>query len=348
MSFCAWLKGGFLIALKDKIQECQTVIRHHPFWGEIYEAIDGTFGDFVRDHGLIYAAAVAFYTLLSLIPLLVLFASAAGFALIIYGDGSTQALEEILSQVMVHLKKIMPFIGPGFEEDLKQLVHNRGGLGLFGFLTLLLSSSQMFRALEFSFVRIFENSGYEEARGQKRPTNIFVSKLIFAVFITSLIIGYITFRLCLNVLVPLADDLPFDLGAVVHLFVGDSSFATDFLSSLGVIFGFAIILKFFSYNRVKFRFSCVGGLVFYLAWQVTRIVYEYYLNQWTDLGALYGSFAVLMASVLWIFISSILVIMCGYFVRTLQRRWMHGTHWAGKPIPGQEAVASVASGKSDG
>jgi membrane protein len=321
-----------LSVIVERVKYYRNKIRHHFVLGEIYELIDGTLGDFVRDHGLIYAAAVSFYTLLSLVPLLVLVASAGGFALAFYGDGSQEALEQTLSQVMIHLRKIMPFLSPGFEDDLRQLVQNRGGLGMVGFLTMLLSSSQMFRALEFSFVRVFSRESYGATdQTRKLPTNIFLSKLIFAIFVTSLIVGYLLFRLMLNVLTPILDRLPFELGSVVHLFVGDSNFATDFLSAVGVIIGFAVILKFFSYNRVKTRFALLGGLVFYLSWQLTKVIYEYYLNQWTDLGALYGSFAVMMASVLWIFLSSVLVILCGYFVRTVERRWNYGSRWAGKP-----------------
>lgn len=320
--------------LKKTLRKYKLYIRHHKIFGEVYELINGTIGDYVRDHGLIYAAAVAFYTLLSIIPLLVLFASAAGFAVFLYGDGSEESVNTIVAEMLMHLKKIMPFIGPGLEEDIRGLIQNRQGLGAVGFVTLLLSSSQMFRALEFSFVRIFSRATYDEVSGRfRQPTNILLSKLIFAAFIVSLITGYITFRLGLSLVLPLTEHLPFELGQTIRTILGESSWTTDILSAISVILGFAVILKFFSYNKVKFRFSCAGGLVFYVAWQITRITYEYFLNEWTNLGALYGSFAIVMASVLWIFVSSVLVVMCGYFVRTIQRRWTYGSQWAGKPRP---------------
>ena len=48
-------------------------VRRHPVLGEIYELIDATVGDYARDHGPIYAGALAFYAILSLIPMAILF-----------------------------------------------------------------------------------------------------------------------------------------------------------------------------------------------------------------------------------------------------------------------------------
>ena len=130
-------------------------LREHRVLGEIYEIIDGTVADYVRDHGLIYAAAVSFYALLSLIPFVVLFASATGFLLASLGVGSEATSDEILANVVVQLRRGIPYIQPEFEDDLERIVKNRTGLGVAGFFGLLLASSQVFRALEFAFARIF-------------------------------------------------------------------------------------------------------------------------------------------------------------------------------------------------
>src|SRR5690349_19669565 len=109
-------------------------VRRHKVLGEVYELFDGSFGDFARDHGPRYAGALAFYAILSLIPLIILIASLSGFAL---AGNNEQAVDTSLNEVMIQIKKIIPYIEPRLEEDLRTIIKNRRSLGAVGFFALL-------------------------------------------------------------------------------------------------------------------------------------------------------------------------------------------------------------------
>src|SRR3954468_22950798 len=112
-------------------------VRRHRVLGEVYELLDGSLGDFARDHGPMYAGALAFYSILSLIPLLVLIASISGFAL---AGGGQEATDKALNDVMIEVRKFIPYIEPRLEENLRSIIAHRQGLGAIGFGALLLSS----------------------------------------------------------------------------------------------------------------------------------------------------------------------------------------------------------------
>ena len=59
----------------------------------------------MRDHGIMYAGAIAFFMLLSLIPLVVLFASLAGFLVgfLVQGD-SAQASQAFITQTVSYVQ----------------------------------------------------------------------------------------------------------------------------------------------------------------------------------------------------------------------------------------------------
>ena len=99
------------------------------------------------------------------------------------------------------------------------------------------------------------------------------------------------------------------------------------VTGVAVIVVFAVLMKLFTKQRVMFRFTFIGGIVFFVLWQGARFAYEIYIARFTDLASLYGGFATIMVIVLWVFYSSTLVIMVGEFVQTLQRRFLYGPKW---------------------
>jgi membrane protein len=299
----------------------------HPVLGEVVELIEGTFSGYVFGHGLMYAAAIAFYTLLSLIPLLVLFASAAGYAMHFFGGDAPEQMDALLEDVMRQLKRAIPYVDDGFEQDLRRLVDNRGGLGVFSLGALLFTASGMFRALEYSFAHVFADLEPTATASFKAPTprNVVLSKLLFGGLLLIVVVGFLAARFALSMVVALLEHLPAPL---VQLWVESplqrDNWGTLLVEAVLVVVGFAVVLKSFTSTRVRFRFALLGGALFYLLFEVAQRVYEFYLDRWSDLGALYGSFSAIMIAVLWIFYAALILLLCGYFVKTVQRRALSG------------------------
>lgn len=299
-------------------------IRRHRVLGEIYELLDGSVGDYARDHGPMYAGALAFYAILSLIPLIILFASASGFAI---AGGDDSAIDSSLRDVMVQLRKIIPYIEPRLEDDLRMVIKNRRSLGAVGFFVLLISASEVFRAVEFGLARIYARLDYEVPTDEKAsPRNYLKSKLWFGAFVTAAVMAFIAFRLFRGALFQVATVMKADW-LVRMLEDPSASFLGTVVTSIGVVIGFVVMLKVFVHHKVHTRYALIGGVLFSALFQAAHAIYDIYLERITNIGAMYGSFATLIIIVLWIYFSASLLLMCCHITKTIQRRVMHGPRW---------------------
>lgn len=327
-------------ALLDKLH---VRVRRHPVLGELYELIDATVGDYARDHGPMYAGALAFYAILSLIPLAIVFASVVGFVL----AGEAPQGDAAVTEVVLQLKKLVPYLDRAFEDDLRTILKNRGSVGLVGVVGVLLSASQVFRGLEFALARIFARSDHEGPTDEKaRPRSYVVSKLWFSAFVTALVLGYVLLRLLAGVLKHLTDDLP-----ALHDVVGDplasGTPAGKVATAVLMVLGFVVLLKVFTHQRVHTRFALLGGALFYGLFLLTHLVYDLYIDRFSNLGAMYGGFATLVIVVLWIYFSASLLLVCCHVVKYAQRRVVHGPRWpkdgGDTPLPEPEQPRQEAS-----
>jgi len=338
--------------LLRRLLEGNRWLREHWLLGEVYEFLDGTIGDYIRDHGLMYAAAVSFYALLSLIPLVVLFVSIGGYIFAFIGAGDAAQIDALITEVLDQVRRGIPYIGDDIESDLRGIVANRRGLGLAGLFALLLASSQVFRALEFAFARIFSKSAGDQRRVKKRhvviiPRNFFSSKLIFGAFIVAAMGIFLVLEIFLRFLAGYIHLLPTSLREVMFAEVGGASVFSHLLTANVVIAGFTVLLKMFSPHKVQAKFAAIGGVTFYVLWQIARGVYRVYIDRWTDLGALYGGFATLVEIVLWVFFSSTLLILCGELVQWVQARVLLGPKWRKGKRPGRRRSQVMGTRDTD-
>lgn len=314
--------------LELRVQVVVQRVRTHPIAGEVFEIIEGTLRDYVVGHGLMYSAAIAFFAILSLIPLIVLFASVAGYAFAWLGD-SPDEMDTLIGDVMLQLRRVVPYLNDSFESDLRRIIENRGGLGLFSLGALLFTASQVFRALEYALAHVFSEvtpvvDDGEVSRASHRPRNVVVSKLLFGGFVATVLVLFLAVRFLLSLLKAFLDLLPATIGDLFSRILDAGGWAALGAEAVVIVAGFALLLKWFAGRRVMLRFCFAGGLVFWSLWHAARLLYEYYLEQWSDLGALYGSFTTIMVAVIWIFYSATLVMVCSHFVKAVQRRVLKG------------------------
>jgi membrane protein len=301
-------------------------LRRHPVLGEIYEFIDGVFGDYARDHGPIYAGALAFYAILSLIPMVVLFASVSGYVLV--GNGAPD--DKNVDAVLTTMRRLVPYLGDTLRDDIKAIIENRQSLGLFGIFTLVLSAAQVFRGMEFALARTFARLDHEAPSDEKiAPRGYFKSKLVFGVFATVIVLASLAVRLLSGGLRALQQALglqeDFWGNAAV---IASGNVGTPIMTAIGIVIGFAAVVFTFASHSVKKRFALLGGLVFYVVFQAMHVGYDVYISRLTNLGAMYGSFAAIFVVVLWIYFCATSLLMCFHLVKVVQRRILFGPRFA--------------------
>lgn len=303
-------------------------VRRHPILGEIYEVVDGVFIDYGRDHGAMYAGALAFYAILSLVPLTVLLASVLGYVL---SSGAPADLEVALAEVIRQLKKVLPYLQPSLVDDLRVVVEHRSQLGAVGFIALLWAAAEVFRGVEFATARIFARVDDHDDPDHRKtaPRSVFKTKLLFGAVATAAILAFAILRLVGTAFVHMQRELhlPAWLTTLLGDPLGEGTLLSNSVTFLGITAGFVVVVRVFTPHRVRARYAWFGGLLFTLFFELAHYGYDLYLRRLTDISAMYGSFATLIVLVLWMYYCASLLLVCFHAVKVAQRRFTVGPRW---------------------
>jgi len=106
------------------------------------------FKSFLENRGLLLAGAVAYYTLLSILPLLILLVLALSHFL---------AEDQLLAALSRYLELVAPGYAAPLVEELAKLIGHREVTGGVMLVTLLFSSSLAFAVLQRAMAMIFHH-----------------------------------------------------------------------------------------------------------------------------------------------------------------------------------------------
>ena len=131
---------------------------------------------FRRNQGFLLSGAVAYYTLLSIIPLSII-------ALIVL----THFIEkqQLINTLSVYMEMVIPGYAATLTEQVRAFLENREVIGIIGFLAMLFFSSLAFSMLESAMSVIF----FQRVRIQRR--NFLISAVIPYVYIFLMGVGIV-------------------------------------------------------------------------------------------------------------------------------------------------------------
>jgi YihY family inner membrane protein len=303
-------------------------LRRHPIIGELYEVIDGVFFDYGRDHSAMYAGALAFYAILSLIPLTVLLASVLGF---VVSSGNPADLDAALAEVIRQLRKVLPYLQPTLADDLRTVVEHRSRLGVVGFLALLWAAAEVFRGVEFATARIFARVDDHDDPDHRKtaPRSVFKTKLLFGAVATAAVLAFAILRMLGAAFVHMQRELrlPAWLTTLLGDPLGEGTVLSSAVTFVAIAGAFVVVVRVFSPHRVRARFAWFGGVLFTTFFEIAHFGYDLYLGRLTNISAMYGSFATLIVLVLWIYYCATLLLFCCHAVKVAQRRFTVGPRW---------------------
>jgi membrane protein len=208
------------------------------------------------------AAALAFVTILALIPLLAAFTFVAA-----------QLLHDYQDRVLRFLTSVLPYSEGEVLASLKQFVSQAETLQTIGFLAFILVGLGAFGTIEETINRIWQVSSRRSLRAK-------LVSFTLLVFWGPLLIGS-----CYSVLLVLRQREGFDVLFRESILVQ----AVPFVVS---IVGLTMLYWQVPFTRVRFKAALVGGVTASLLLEVLRRAFAYYVAHFTD-GAyvVYGSFA---------------------------------------------------------
>lgn len=238
------------------------------------------FREFGRDNGTLMAAAVAFYLLLSVIPLMLVGVSLLGFFL---------NPDRAADQAFQFLNQFIP-VGKGTVRGaISAVIEVRGSLGIVGLLGTAVTSIGGFATLE-NAINVLWN----------RPNRSFLMNKVMA-FAMMVVVGML-FLLTMGVssAIGVAARVP----GLMWLSSGWAGLLLGvalplFLSSLM----FAVMYRFYPNGPVGWRSPLIAGLVTAVLWEAFKHGYAFYAAR--DQSP-YGIFVGL---VMWIFYSTSLILL---------------------------------------
>ncbi|MCC6610500.1 MAG: YihY/virulence factor BrkB family protein [Burkholderiales bacterium] len=231
---------------------------------------------------LLLAGAVAYYTLLSLLPLLILLVVVLSHWL---------PEEQLLATLGRYLDLVAPGHAAPLLEELAKLLHRREATGGIMLATLLFSSSLAFSVLERSMAVIFRHRVRVHAR------RWLASTLIPYAYILLLGAGLLLVTLAAGSLEALGTRRMAIFGFERSL--GPMAAALLYLIGLGgEILLLTSIYIVMPAGRLAWRHALVGGIAAGLLWEVTRRILAWFFATLSRVSLLYGSFATVISLLL--------------------------------------------------
>lgn len=258
--------------------------------------------DLFWDDGPHWAAAIAYYALLSFIPVMLLVALAA--SLVIDSDLAVEQLGGMLEDLL-----------PEGEEQIQQIVdrayQGRAVAGFFSVLALLWSGTRIFGAATKAL-----NVAYDIDRSYG-VIKQFLIQVVMLVFMGGLIVTGILSRTLLGMIWQLdALGLP-ERGMIIGVIEVVMPFLLTTL-------GFVLVYRFVPRHRPGWWPSLAGGLVAAIMFWGGRGLFLVYLRSFANYDDIYGPIAIVIIVILWIWVAALILLFGGQLVSHYQEILVEG------------------------
>ena len=254
-----------------------------------------SFSDMMKDKCFTQAAAIAYYLVVSIFPLLLLLIGVAGFFL---------EPQETQQKVLGWLTQYFPTGTRGvFRENLEAIVAARGSLSILSSLSLLWSGTLLFDAV---------NEAVNAAWGTQGQVRFLASKLkslalILVIMIAAVVSTLMTTQMALITrFESFLSSLP---GAEWPLLVGRTAFSLlwgliPFLLSAAA---FGLAYRLLPLKPVSLGDVWPAALVAALLWEFSKRGFVWYITTYANYSQIYGSLSAVLILMLWAYVSSLIL-----------------------------------------
>lgn len=257
---------------------------------------------FIADHATVFAAAISFYAIISLAPLLVIVVAVAG---IVYGEKAVTG--EITGQ-------IESVVGQEGASVVEMILSNASGPGsgtaaIVSSAILLFSASAVFTQLTNALNVIFGTKPKH-----KGPAAFLLGKLTAISFVLGIGI-FVMLSLASGALVSRLQDLALQLTPGI---ASAGQWVEWFTMVLLFTWVFALVFRILPAEKVRGRALLVGSLVTSILFNVGRFAAGMYLSH-SAVGSSYGAAGSLLVLLMWIYYSALTVLLGAEFTKVFMR-----------------------------
>jgi membrane protein len=268
---------------------------------------------FRANQGFLLASAVAFNTLLSILPLLIV------ILLVLARFVDEGALLSTLSR---YIEIVVPGQSDAIMRELSKFLQHREGVGLVLALTLLFFSSLAFSVLESAMSVIFYH------RVAVRRRRLIVSLALPFAYFLFLAAGLFVVTAVTGTLLAVGKEN-------VAIFGGEQSLGRVsalllyLIGVAGEIVMLTSIYMFMPVGRPKLSHALIGGTTAALLWEAARHVLMWYFPHFSQVGVVYGSLTTAIVVLLSLEIAAIVLLLGAQVIAEYER--FCGEHRAEPP-----------------
>ena len=245
--------------------------------------------ELVNSNDLTHAASIAYYSLLSLFPFLLLVFSLLGS--ITQDDPDRIA---VLTFVFRYFPTQIDFVN----DQLNAFIQTRVEVGVAGALTLIWASLGVFGAV---------TSAVNEAWGVEKQRSFWKHRMVS--FLMLVAAGGVMVLALLSVTaIQIAQATWF--GEMLARFTWLTAFQTlafRYLATILLVLGVGLVFYFIPNAKTRFRDVWVGAVLTGVLWRIAFDGFAWYIGRNRGLTDLHGSIAAVVVFLLWVYVSSIIL-----------------------------------------
>ena len=258
---------------------------------------------FKANQGLLLAGALAYYALLSLIPLMIL---------VVIVLSHVVDPERLFAALNDYLSFFVPGQSNEMVAELRKFLDHREVIGGVLLVTLVFFSALAFTVLENAMSVIFFH------RVKIRRRRFLISALLPYLFILFLGTGFLLVTLVSGELKSLGTRSILWFGNVVSL--EPTSTALLYLVGVGgEILLLTAIYLVMPVGRLSFRHALIGGITAALLWEVTRHILVLYYETMSQISLVYGSLTTAIVALLSVEIGAIVLLLGAQVISEYER-----------------------------
>ncbi len=259
---------------------------------------------FMRNQGLLLSGAVAYYTLLSIVPFSVL-------ALIVL----THFIEEqqLIQTLSTYLEMVIPGYSAMLTEQVRIFLEHRTVIGMIGFLVMLFFSSMAFSILEKAMAVIFS----QQVKIKRR--SFLISAIIPYVYIFMMGMGLLLVSFIVGAIETLESERLTILGWSLNIggATGTALYVLGIVGEMLMLTSFYLVMP---EVRVRFRYALIGGISATVLWEITRRVLIWYYATVSLVNVIYGSIAITVVALLSIEFVAVIILLGAQVIAELERK----------------------------
>jgi len=264
---------------------------------------NGALQGFRRNQGLLLSGAVAYYTLLSIVPLM---------ALLLVGLSHLVDEQALLASVSDHLELLLPREAAAITAEVSAFLGKRHVVGWTGMVVLLFFATLAFSVLEAAMSVIF----YHRVRHVKR--HVVVSMLLPFGFI--MLVGISVFLVTfISGAVHALDEQGVTLFGYTWRLGAVTGVVLYLLGVMGLILLMTALYLVLPAGRISPSHALIGGVVAGVLWEIVRHVLVWYFSTLSLVNVIYGSLATAVVALLSLEIAAIIFLFGAQVIAEFER-----------------------------